>query len=885
MSHSTIRQAPNAPAVIRAAVFFAAAIVAAALLTSAAAATSGGAIVKIGQSSLGPILVNSHGRTLYLWAHDKHHKSTCYGACAVYWPPLTTKGKPRAIGGARKALLGTTRRRDGRMQVTYRGHPLYRFSGDTKAGDTSGEGLTDFGGRWDPVSAAGVAVMQPMMINRVATILGTAASDKIALRLRAGHPDTIQVDVGDDGSANFSFKRKKIAKIVVEGLAGDDLIRIDENNGVFTDTIPTTIDGGTGNDTIAGGSGAETLIGGDGNDVVDGNKGNDTGQLGSGDDLFVWDPGDGSDVVEGQDGSDTMRFNGAPAAEQFTLSANGNRLRFFRDVGNITMDTAGVERVDVNALGGADLVTVGNLNGTDVGNVNVDLAGSLGGTTGDGSVDRVAVNGTDGGDAINIGGDTTGVTISGLRAQVAIKHQEPTDQLSVDGLGGADSIDASGLAANAIALTLNGGAGNDAIAGSQGVETSFGGDGNDVVDGNKGNDTAQLGSGNDLFVWDPGEGSDVIEGQDGSDTMRFNGANVVEHVSLVADGNRLKFFRDPGNVTMDTAGVEQVDFNALGGPDSITVGDLTGTDVGAVNLDLASALGGGQGNGQADHVVVEGTNDADQMHVTNGSGVAVSGLRAQLVIQHQEPSDQLAVAGLGGDDDISAPTLAAQAIALTLDGGAGDDSLFGGLGNDTLLGRDGNDTLAGFKGDDLAQMGAGEDRFEWDPGDGSDTVEGADGTDTMSFIGANIAENIDVSANGDHVKFSRDIGNVTMDTHGVELIDFEALAGADLITVNDVTGTDLQTLQVDLDGGAPGGGDGELDNVVLNGTNGDDAVSVKGDAQGVNVKGLVPTVGILHPEGANDRLDINTFDGINTLDSSGLAAGTIQLFFNGVLIP
>jgi predicted lipoprotein with Yx(FWY)xxD motif len=861
-------------------------LAAAFLTTAAAAATQRGTVVKLGQSSLGQILVNSHGRTLYLWAHDKHHKSACYGACAVYWPPLTTKGKPRAIGGARKVLLGTTRRRDGRMQVTYHGHPLYRFSGDTKAGDTSGEGLTDFGGRWDPVSPTGTAVrMQTMMINRVLTILGTAASDKIALRLRAGHPDTIQVDVGDDGSPNFSFKRKKIAKIVVDGLAADDLIRIDENNGVFTDTTPTTIDGGTGSDTISGGSGAETLIGGDGNDVIDGNKGNDTGQLGSGDDLFIWDPGDGSDVVEGQDGSDTMRFNGAAAAEQFTLSANGNRLKLFRDVGNVTMDTAGVERVDVNALGGADLVTVNDLSGTDISSVNVDLANSLGATTGDGQVDRVVVNGTAGADAIKVGGDNSGVSVSGLRAQVAIKHQEPSDQLTLNGLGAADSIDASALAAGAIELTLDGGAGDDTIAGGQGVETSIGGDGNDVIDGNKGNDTAQLGSGDDLFIWDPGDGSDIVEGQDGSDTMRFNGANVAERVSLVGDGNRLEFFRDPGNVTMDTAGVERVDFNALGGPDSITVGDLTGTDVGAVNLDLASTLGGGQGNGQADHVVVEGTNDEDRIRVTNGSGVAVSGLRAQVVIQHQEPTDQLAVDGLGGNDDISAPTLAAQAIGLTLDGGAGDDSLFGGLGNDTLLGRDGNDTLAGFKGDDLAQMGAGDDRFDWDPGDGGDTVEGGDGIDTMGFIGANIAEKIDVSANGNRVLFSRDIGNVTMDTAGVEQIDFEALAGADLVTVNDLTGTDLFKLQLDFDGGAPGGGDGEADRVVLNGTNGDDAIRVFGDAQGVNVKGLAPLVEILHPEGANDRLDINTLDGNDTVDSSGLAAGTIQLFVDGVLVP
>src|SRR5439155_8418352 len=86
-------------------------------------------------------------------------------------------------------------------------------------------------------------------------------------------------------------------------------------------------------------------------------------------------------------------------------------------------------------------------------------------------------------------------------------------------------------------------------------------------------------SGDDTFVWDPGDGSDTIEGQDGTDTMVFNGADVPERVALSANGNRLTFLRDPGNVTMDTAGVERVDFNALGGADVVSVGDLSGTDV------------------------------------------------------------------------------------------------------------------------------------------------------------------------------------------------------------------------------------------------------------------------------------------------------------------
>jgi predicted lipoprotein with Yx(FWY)xxD motif len=660
---------------------FVALVLAAAVLTTAAgAATRSGALIKLHQSSLGQVLADSHGRTLYLWAHDKHHKSTCYGACAVYWPALTTKGKPKAIGGARKALLGTTRRRDGRMQVTYHGHPLYRFSGDTRAGQTSGEGLTDFGGRWDPVSAAGVAVRNRPMDSRfkrpklrrgVLSIVGTAASDKIALRLKAGYPGTLQVDVGDDGSADFSFDRKKVAKIAVAARAGDDSVRIDESNGVFTDSIPTTIDGGPGNDTIAGGSGAETLIGGDGNDVIDGNKGNDIAQLGSGDDLFVWDPGDGSDVVEGQDGSDTMRFNGAVAAEQFTLSANGNRLRLFRDVGNVTMDTAGVERVDLNALGGADLVTVDDLSGTDVASVNVDLAGSLGGTTGDAAVDRVVVNGSNGNDAVKIGGDTSGVTVSGLRAQVAIQHQEPTDQLAVNGLGGADSIDASALAAGAMALTLDGGAGDDTIAGGQGVETSVGGDGNDVIDGNKGNDIAQLGAGDDTFVWDPGDGSDVVEGQDGRlDTLRFNGAAAAEQFTLSANGSRLKLFRDVGNVTMDTAGVEQIDVNALGGSDLVAVDDLSGTDVAGVNVDLAGSLGGTTGDGSVDRVLMNGTAGDDAIDVSGDSGeVTVGGLTPTVNLFHHEATDRLELNALDGNDTVNTAGLAAGVIQLFVDGG------------------------------------------------------------------------------------------------------------------------------------------------------------------------------------------------------------------------
>src|SRR5262249_55408604 len=152
--------------------------------------------------------------------------------------------------------------------------------------------------------------------------------------------------------------------------------------------ITLTIDGGAGNDTIIGSQGADMIFGGDGNDTVTGGRGNDTAILGAGDDTFIWNPGDGSDIVEGQAGFDTPVFNGANANENITIPANGPRVLLSRDVGNVTMDLDGVERIDVHALGGTDNFVINDLSGTDLpaGGVLVDLAGTLGGTAGDGQV-------------------------------------------------------------------------------------------------------------------------------------------------------------------------------------------------------------------------------------------------------------------------------------------------------------------------------------------------------------------------------------------------------------------------------------------------------------------------------------------------------------------
>jgi predicted lipoprotein with Yx(FWY)xxD motif len=123
--------------------------------TASGSPKTAGAKIDVARSRLGLMLVNARGRTLYLFEKDKGRSSTCYSACASHWPPVTTTGRPQAGRGVRAALLGTTKRRDKKVEVTYAGRPLYYFAGDMKRGDTNGQGLNQFGAGWYVVSPAG----------------------------------------------------------------------------------------------------------------------------------------------------------------------------------------------------------------------------------------------------------------------------------------------------------------------------------------------------------------------------------------------------------------------------------------------------------------------------------------------------------------------------------------------------------------------------------------------------------------------------------------------------------------------------------------------------------------------------------------------------------
>src|SRR5262245_58883260 len=278
-------------------------------------------------------------------------------------------------------------------------------------------------------------------------VTGSDGGQQLALRLN-GAGNQIQVDAGNNDSADFSFAKNDVHAIKVKLGDGSDLALIDDSNGSFTGGArPTTIAGGGGNDTLLGaqnppappadnGNQVETYKGGDGNDLVDGGRGNDTAYLGSGNDTFRWDPGEGNDAIEGQDGADTMLFNGAPGPDTVTLSpdAGGNGLDFDRVQGPVHMDTNNVEIVDFNGLAGTDTALVKDLTGTGVTQNNVDLGGT------DGALDSVDVNGTDSVDNISIQGNGSGADVTGLATAVSVKNAEATDQLKVHTQAGADNV-------------------------------------------------------------------------------------------------------------------------------------------------------------------------------------------------------------------------------------------------------------------------------------------------------------------------------------------------------------------------------------------------------------------------------------------------------------
>jgi Ca2+-binding RTX toxin-like protein len=222
-------------------------------------------------------------------------------------------------------------------------------------------------------------------------------------------------------------------------------------------------------------------------DLIVGGDGDDVAFMGAGDDVFVWNPGDDKDTVEGQAGLDTLDLNGA------------SRATFFRDIANVTMDLDDVETISFDALGGSANVTINDMSGTDVTTVEVDLAGTLDGTAGDGQVDTIFINATNDDDVITFSNNNGVLTVSGVAAEVQISGFEATDRIVINGLAGDDVVEASGLG-TAMQLTANGGDGDDVRIGSDGNDFLNGGAGDDVLVGGLGLDVLDAGPGDNTVI-------------------------------------------------------------------------------------------------------------------------------------------------------------------------------------------------------------------------------------------------------------------------------------------------------------------------------------------------------------------------------------------------
>jgi Ca2+-binding RTX toxin-like protein len=629
-------------------------------------------------------------------------------------------------------------------------------------------------------------------------------------------PITGVLTVVDDPTDNITtVSRNAAGAILVDGGA----VPVLGGTPTVANTTLIQMFGLEGNDTLAldesnGALPRASIYGGTGNDAITGGSGADTlfGEAGD-DQLFgrggtdllfggsgndTLTGGDGDDQVFGEDGNDLMVWN---PGDDTDLFEGGN----------------GIDTAEVNGGNGAETFAV-SANGSRVRFDRVDPAPF----------------------ALDIG---------------------TTENLVLNMNGGDDIFSASGNLSSLIQMAVDGGAGNDTIGGGNGADLLLGGDGNDRIDGNQGNDVAFLGRGNDLFIWDPGDGSDTVEGQADYDALIFNGANVSENFAVSADGDRGHLFRDVGNINMDLNDVEAIVVHALGGADTITVGNMAGTDVSEVSIDLAPTLGGVGGDGQVDHVIVNGTNANDTIQIAGvGADYTISGASAFVSVLSSEAQDQLTVNGLGGDDSISAASLSAT-VNLTLDGGAGNDTIIGNSSANTLIGGDGNDYLIGQGGNDTLIDGSGLNTLQGGSGDDlyavqlqNDTVfefaaEGTDEVQTFltSFTLPQNVENLvfvgDVShtgiGNSDNNRFTGAGANDTftgaggadtfdyrVDGNGLDTItDFDAVdasAGHDLI---DLSGRGLNfallSLTVSSDGttiGIPGG----------------DAVFLRGVTTGIN---------------------------------------------------
>lgn len=443
-----------------------------------------------------------------------------------------------------------------------------------------------------------------------------------------------------DGNDSIDISSFASVVSIIRGGLGDDTI--------VGSTLVDLIYGGSGNDVLRGGAGGDTIYGEDGDDtfgIVSAaaqDAGNDFFFGGDGSDLFIWNPGDGNDMFEGGAGeSDRLQFQGNAAANSFIMNQVGTRLSFV--FGAVVLDVASTEDVLINALAGADAVTINDLYATEVRHVTVDLtAGDVG--------DNVTVHGRDVSDVVNINATAGVAALTGLRYDVRVLNAVLADNdiLTFNGNDGNDNVvvnEATSALYAAANLRVNGGNGNDFISGhgllsgDAGDDTLIGGtasqalnggDGNDTLNGLGGVDTMDGGNGEDTFYVNFDAATDNFIGGADYDTVLILGTsgNDVVAANQTAAGtivSSLNGVNDTDSITT----IERVRIEANSGDDIIFVQHLEalGTDAPTNNSVLFDVDGGAaftadrlvvQDNGASNTIIYRKAETATNGSVTVG---------------------------------------------------------------------------------------------------------------------------------------------------------------------------------------------------------------------------------------------------------------------------
>jgi Ca2+-binding RTX toxin-like protein len=657
----------------------------------------------------------------------------------------------------------------------------------------------------------------------VLRVRGTAAADQIVLgRNGAG---TLVVNGGAVTVTGGPATVVTTSLIRVEGLAGPDVIALDQANGALP---AADLRGGDGNDTVTGGSGTDTLDGGAGADVLDADGSVDTVRGGTEADRIVWNLGDGSDEIDGGSATDRVVASGSDAAQGMDVSVIDGRAILIPAGDGTEVVLDGVERLDVALRRGADRLSVGSLAGADLRTVAVDLSAAVGAAA-DGVADSVSVTGTVGADVLRLASPSarlapsTGTTVRVVGAEATL------DRLTVNGLEGADVIDAATLPATAPRLEVVGGPGADRIRG---------------------------GAGGDHFFHEAGDGSDRIDGGAGADTVQPSGTGAAEQFTAAAVRGRVRLTAGQVSRRLDLGSIEILRVRPSAGVDGVTLGDLSTTALSEVTVDLQGS--GSLSDAVAEVVTVTGTPGRDSIttDIDDNGVLLVAGAGPLVrVVRPDAGVDRVRIAaGAGADRFVS--TQSTFSPLLTLLGGPGNDDLVGGRGSDLLLG------------------GTGRDVLRWGPGGGNDRLDGNADGDRLHVEGSNAAEQVSLTAVGARVELRRDIAAVDLDIGGVERLDTEVLGGPDVLRVGDLAGTPVTQVTALLAAGT--GDDAAVDRVEVAGTARADRVTIGPDGTGARVAGLTAAV-VVQGAFGQDQLDVLGLNGVDRLDGATLPAGRMAL--------